>query len=40
MDNYELFRNDGVLISDKDIIVEMQNAGFSIIKVEDPDRPW
>lgn len=36
--NYKLFRKDGVLISDKDTIREMQSTNFSAQEVEDPDR--
>ena len=36
--HYELFRKDGVLLSDKDTIRKMQESGRSFPEVEDPDR--
>ena len=37
--NYKLFRKDGILVSDKETIKEMQASNFSAKEVEDPDRP-
>ncbi len=37
--NYKLFRKDGILVSDKETIKEMQASSFSTKEVKDPDRP-